>query len=57
MKLNEVTFVLTNSTDWSFGMEKKNGDKIEVAWTTHITIAHQEQLVKVYKVFKNILTA
>ena len=31
MKLNDVTFVLTNSIDWSFWMAKKKGDKIEVA--------------------------
>ena len=41
MKLNDVTFVLTNSLD-----------KTEVAWTTHINIsAHPEELVKVYQFF------
>ena len=58
MKLNDVTFLLTNSIDWSFGMAKKMGDKIEVAWTTHFNIAaHPEELVKVYQLFKKILTA
>ena len=54
MKLINVTFVLTNSTDWYFEMAKKE-DKIEVAWATHFNIsADTEALVKVYELFKKI---
>ena len=52
IKLNDITFVLTNSTDWSFGIAKKKGDKIEVAWTTHFNISADPQaLVEVYELF------
>ena len=57
-KVNDVTCVFTNSHEWSFGMVKKKGNKIEVAWTTHFhVVAYPEELVKVYQVFKNLLTS
>ena len=59
MKLNDITFVHTNSFDWSFGMAKQKGDKKEVAWTSRFNnSAHLEELVlEVYPLFKKILTA
>ncbi len=54
--INEVTFILTNSIDWSFGLAEKEGEKIRIAWTTRINIKGDADLVTVYKLFKKILT-
>ena len=34
-----VAFLLTNSLDWSFGMAKKNRDKVKVESVTHYNIS------------------
>ena len=53
IKQNDITFLLTNSVDWSFRLAEKKRDKIEVTWTTHINISADpiELILKVYQLF------
>lgn len=51
-----LTFVLTNSIDWSFGVAKKYSNKIEVESTAHYNTSITDNLEKVYKYFQHIFS-
>ena len=59
MKLNDITFVLTNKLDWSFGMAKKKGRQNRSCMDNFYfnIVADPEGLIKVYQLFKKKLTA
>ena len=51
---SSVTFVLTNSMDWSFGVAERSGEKVKVVSTCHYNTAVQD-ITSVYQHFKACL--